>query len=206
MMHRFQNQIRLAGFFLTISASLGCVSGSTGVRELDYPPIESTQFGTMSNVSKMGPLWFGAMPTENDLDLASRRGVQRIIDLSVPSERGTCATSVACTRHEIEYLIAGIRPDSDPTDESVDLVLGWLRESLVGSVDASQKQAAPQPIPTLIICGSGGRCSMFFAIFRVMEMDVPLQAALEEARRGGMLPGHPEVFVRQQVERLTTSS
>jgi hypothetical protein len=204
-MLRTPSRSRLVALLLAFAASLGCASSRTGERQQLYPPIESTDFGTINNVSKMGPIWFGAMPHEEDLDLASRRGVKRIIDLSIPLERGECPTSVACGRHEIEYLIAGIRPDSEPTDESVDLVVGWLRESLAASSEGTVTEAPAEPIPTLMICGSGGRCSMFFAIFRVVEMEVPLQVALEEARRGGMLPGTPAEFVRAQVKRLSES-
>jgi hypothetical protein len=42
---------------------------------------------------------------------------------------------------------------------------------------------------------------MFFALHRILNERVPVEAALVEARRAGMKPGAPEDFVRRTVER-----
>jgi hypothetical protein len=195
-----------------ICALLGCLvlafsCAGTPVKkvELPYPAIESGSFGEINNISRMGPIWFGAMPCGSDLDLASRRGVQRLVDLSIPPEKGDCSLSVTCQRLGIEFLSAGIRPEGVPSDEAVDLVMGWLADSLVLAADLTG-DSLPKQKSTLVVDGSGGRSATFLAIFRTVSLGVPLGVALDEARRGGMLPGAPEDFVRSQVERLKATA
>ena len=195
--------ISCPALFLACAAFASGCSGTGSLRdESPYLLIESADFGEMHNVSRMGPIWFGAMPAGGDLDLACRRGIQRVIDLSSANEKAECQMAATCAQLEMEFFIAGIRPEGEPTDESVDLVLGWLLESVGPAVGASAGGSKRDAIPTLMIDGSGGRSATFLAIFRVVHLGVPLQVALEEARRGGMIPGTSEDFVRAQVKRL----
>jgi hypothetical protein len=196
----FMSTSRLA--LLTCLVLTSACIGTDGDRvEATYPSIDTAKFGEINNVSKMGSIWFGAMPCVEDLDLAFRRGVKRVVDLSIASEKSEFSMAAACARLDIELLVAGMPIEGAPSDESVDLVLGWLAESYGLPCEAGEATA----IPTLMIDGSGGRCATFLAIFRAVHLDVPLGVALEEARRGGMIPGLPEEFVRTQVERLSTS-
>ncbi len=154
----------------------------------DYPPLESGDFGSMRNVSMCGPIWFGSAPTPEDLDLAARRGVRTIIDLTVPDERGDEDLRPGCHSLEIDYLDAGLPAVDHIGDEAVDLVLSRLGKGESG--------------PILMFCGNGGRCALFVAIYRTVILGVPVEAALVEARHAGMKPGEHEDFVRSQVERL----
>lgn len=177
---------------LLLGSTLPACQGS-GDHELeaDYPPIVSSTFGEMRNVSVSGPIWFGGAPCRQDLELAERRGIERVIDLSSSSEVPRCDVSSTCKALGMEYLKAAAEGESERCDEAVDLVLGWLES---GSAR-----------PTLMFDGTGGRCASFIAIHRAVAYGVPLEEALVEARRAGMKPGDPEEFVRDQVERLTTA-
>ena len=75
-----------------------------------------------------------------------------------------------------------------PTDAQVDRVLAELALERKGLL--------------LLVCGTGSRSAIFFAIHRAAVCGAPLDVALEDARAAGMKPGEPEPFVRQQVERL----
>jgi uncharacterized protein (TIGR01244 family) len=141
----------------------------------------------MRNVSVMGEIWLGACPSEPDLELASRRGVAVVLDLSWPSEAPAYDVELACRRLGIDYRRARVADRELPSDETVDQVLGVLAE------------CADEP--TLLFCGTGGRCAMFLAIHRATELGVPLEVALTEARHAGMLPDR-EAFVRRQAARL----
>jgi hypothetical protein len=168
----------------------GCQSTGNDGTTASYPPIVASTFGEMRNVSVCGPIWFGGRPCDQDLELAKRRGIQRIIDLSLPLEEGGGDdVAAACRNLKLEYLKAALSGEDQLSDTSVDLVLGWLEPV--------------SPMPTLMFDGTGGRCATYLAIYRAVRWGVPLDQALIEARRAGMKPGPPEGFVRAQVERLT---
>jgi protein tyrosine phosphatase (PTP) superfamily phosphohydrolase (DUF442 family) len=174
---------------------LGCVvlaacqgTGDQGV-QADYPPIVSSSFGEMRNVSVSDPVWFGGSPCREDLELAKRRGIKRVIDLSSSNEELRCDVAAICKELEVEYFTASVSAAGQQGDEGVDLVLGWL--------------APESAVPTLMFDGSGARCATFVAIHRAVSFGVPVDEALTEARRAGMRPGASEDFVRRQIERLT---
>lgn len=157
----------------------------------DYPPVEAAELGNMHNVSVSGEIWFGGVPTSEDLDLARRRGITHVIDLCTPEERPDFEVSRACERLGFACFDPGLVAADAISDQVVDQVLAQLNVDDRG--------------PTLIFCGTGGRSAMFFAVHRVVDQGVPLERALVEARRAGMKPGDSEEFVRAQVERLTSS-
>lgn len=182
---------------LLLLALLAPLLGScraSGPQPLDtppYPPLEVAELGTMRNVSRCGELWFGSAPRAADLDLARRRGVRLVIDLSAPDEIPECDVPAVSAEMGLRYLDAGGSASEVASDGVVDLV---LRELEVASGE-----------PVLLFCANGGRCAAFVAIRRVVHQGVPLEQALVEARRAGMKPGEPEDFVRAQVERLLTA-
>ncbi len=142
----------------------------------------------MHNVSEAGPIWIGGMPTKDDLELAQRRGIQLVIDISVPSEPRTSDIPSECRLLGLDYATAGLADGDRLTAESVDLVLAEL-----------EKEGAT---PALMFCGTGSRSAMYLAIYRVIVLGVPLEEALVEARRAGMQAGDAAEFVRSEVARL----
>lgn len=180
---------RLALGVISLLLASACGSTQAKTTQRAYPEIVASSFGEMRNVSVTGSIWFGTMPSADDLELASRRGIERAIDLSTPSEASKCDLTSVCSALGIDYMVAGMHPAELVTDHCVDLVLAWLKES--------------RGKPTLMFDGSGGRCATFLAIYRSVELSVPLEEALVEARRAGMKPGAPEEFVRAQYERLS---
>lgn len=176
-----------------LAAVLGaaCRSAGSSGPVASYPPLESSSFGSMNNVSMSGPLsgaiWFGSTPSEGDMELVRRRGVKLVIDLSTAEEYAGPAAREACERYGIVYRSANMPSFASPSDEQVDFVLEALAQE--GSA------------PLLLFCGTGGRCAMFVAMYRNLRMGVPLDEALAEARRAGMRP-EDEDFVRAQIERI----
>lgn len=173
---------------LLLVPTLACASGPGEETPLAYPPLEASDFGSMNNVSMAGPLWIGGMPTAEDLELAQRRGIERVIDVSVPSEPRTLDIPSECRVLGVEYQTLGLVDEGLLTSESVDLFLEELGD---GDIP-----------PTLMFCGTGSRCAMYLAIYRATRLGVPLEKALIEARRAGMEAGAPAAFVRAEVARL----
>ncbi|MCA8979599.1 MAG: hypothetical protein H6831_11215 [Planctomycetes bacterium] len=158
------------------------------VVDSSVPAIESADFGRMRNVSRTGDVWFGSAPCADDLDLARRRGIRTVVDLSLPEEDTRCDVRGVSSELGLRYFDLALTREHFLNDETVDLVLAKLGDESAG--------------PFLLFCGSGGRCAMFVAIFRAAQLGVPLDQALEEARHNGMDGGKQADFVRSQVARL----
>ena len=178
---------------VVLAALAGCAATSLdrGVPRLRDAACVPADLGTMHNVSKIGTVWIGSYPEPSDLDLAARRGIASAIDLATPSEKPAWDVAATCERYGIEYVPVGIDSRDRITDEDVDRALGALRDRARRAV--------------LLFCAHGDRAAMFLAIHRATDDGLDVETALVEARRAGMKPGHPEVFVRKQVERLAQS-
>lgn len=181
--------LRPAAFALAVLATLAaCVS----VRADDDPrraPVELRQaeLGDMSRVAVCGDVWLGQAPTAEHLDIANRRGIRTVISLRQPDAPEDLQVAQGCEGLGMRFAAVGVRADT-PTDAEVDRAMAALSD--------------PDRGPALMYCESGARTALVFAIFRATHDAVPLEHALEAARRFGMKPGEPEEVVRRQVNRL----
>lgn len=156
-----------------------------GHEEPAWAPLLAEEMGSMSTVAYAEPLWFGSAPGGDDLRLARRRGVERVIALGegaggdlrgVAEEVGLTWLSLPVAAEEVG-------------DARVDEVLALLRA----------------PERTLMFCGDGRASAALFAIHRAAQVGLPLEAALEEARRAGLDPDLGPELVRRQVLRLAAA-
>jgi hypothetical protein len=144
--------------------------------------------GQMRGVMGGGAVWISATPSREDLDLARRRGIKAAIDVSTPDEAEGQEVASACAELGIEYVTMHCDNRDRVCDELVDRVLSELRQRSHEAV--------------LLFSGDSSRAAMLLAIHRIVDEKLPIDRALIEARRAGMKPGHPEIFVRSQVVRL----
>jgi protein tyrosine phosphatase (PTP) superfamily phosphohydrolase (DUF442 family) len=175
---------------LALAAS-GCRAAGARVLANEYgpPPASPAALGSMRNVSVSGAVWIGSHPSASDLDLAHRRGIATVIDLSLPEEGQGYDVAATCEGLGIAYVPLGIQSACPIPEEAVDRALSELRSAQRG--------------PVLMFCGNGGRAAMVFAIWRALDGGIGVEEALVEARRSGMKPGAPEDFVRAQIVRLS---
>ncbi|MCP3919476.1 MAG: hypothetical protein GY711_28395 [bacterium] len=145
------------------------------------PALESSELGTMHNVAVCDGLWFGGMPSVDDLDLARRRGVERVIAVC-PVSTSELPLRATCSRLGLEWHELGLVEGNPISDEAVVRALELMGES-------------PRP-RTLMFCRDGSRSAMLFALHRVVNQGMKVEDALIEARRSGMRPGEAEDYVR----------
>ena len=126
--------------------------------------------------------------TEPDIELAFRRGVKRVLDLSFQADEFNFDLKLACESHGIELIDAGLNDAESLSGADADLTLEIFRD-----VDSR---------PLLVLCEAGSNSAAFFALWRVLDHEMPLDLALDEARRAGMRPGVLEGYVLAQHERL----
>ncbi len=155
----------------------------------EWPELEVSHFGEMQNVSMSERLWFGGGVTEADIELAFRRGVKRVFDLSFKADELDFDLKLACDSYGIELVDAGLDDAESLSGEDAELALEIFR-------DADSR-------PLLVLCEAGSNSAAFFALWRVLDHEMPLELALDEARRAGMRPGLLEEFVLAQHARLT---
>lgn len=149
--------------------------------------------GSMNNVSVSGNIWMGSAPAPDDLDLAARRGIERVIDLRSSAEREVAGRATeefvaACQELGLELLEVEVPEDLSATRNS--------------TVDEVVSLLADHESRTLLLCRDGRRSAVFFALHRIVNEDVSVEDALIEARRCGMAPGEDEAFLLRQSQRL----
>jgi len=181
------------GLLLVVLIPLSCQTSADDASSLDAGGTPRTSdLGELHGVSVDDSAWIGGYPTANDLDLARRRGIRTAIEVSAPDEAPDYDLSASCRSLGIEYVALHIESKRVIGDDSVDSVLAELRKRTRE--------------PLLFFCDDSSRAAMLFAIHRVVDDRLPLEQALVEARRAGMKPGQPELFVRAQVARLRPRS
>ena len=191
-MYRIRSSSPLRGRYapaLALAVSLAaaaCASDRASEHPgMPYPVLEGADFGGMHNVSQCGHVWVGSRPSVPDLELAVRRGVAVVVDVTSPSAQMRADLAQAARDLDLRYVVLGSASE-ELTDGDVDLFVTTLSEARDDFV--------------LVFCDNGGRSAKLLAIFRVLLDGAPLQAALDDARRCGMKPGADEAFVRAQVQ------
>lgn len=182
----------LPGLALLLLAGCGLLRKSSS----GPPPIEALQsdeLGSMTNVSVCGDLWVGGQPHRDDLDLASRRGIELILDLSGPGELGF-DPAATCRRLKMLYVSAPLRiaESDDFRQEDLNRVLEILEYQ--------------QGRTMLMFSSSGSEAALAFALHRARTEGLTSEEAELEARRAGMKPGRAVKLLKQQFELLSLGS
>lgn len=163
---------RSLGLALSLGACAGAGRGSDVGSGSAAPAIEVVELGTLRQVSLCSGIWFGSAPAPEDLDLARRRGVRRVL---VIDDAGPEGVEALCDELELELLrfrIRGARVDEGEAREVVGLLSGNGTEARDGD--------------TLLYSEDGSMAAALFAVHRVLHDGVALERALVEARRAGM--------------------
>ena len=179
----------LACVLLGVTAGCELFQPSPATAPPSWLELEASDFGSMHNVSKCGEVWFGGGITAEDVELAYRRGVESILGLGFPDEDPGFDLGRACADRSINLYDPKLLGPDDLTDQDADFALNLFRD--------------PKRRPLLVVCGTGSNGATFFALWRALDHKMPLDEALEEARRAGMQLGPLETYVREQVERLS---
>lgn len=146
----------------------------------------AAEMGDMGNIHVCGDVWLGELPSAKALDIVNRRGFRTLISLMPSNDPADLDVAAECRSLGLAFVPIGIDTDI-PNDRDVDRVMEALNMDGRGLV--------------LMYSETGSQAMMFFAIYRVVYEGVPIEFALEAARRCGMTPSQSEV-VRAQAARL----
>jgi protein tyrosine phosphatase (PTP) superfamily phosphohydrolase (DUF442 family) len=154
------------------------------------PRPELAELGTTRNVTALGDLILAGQPSAEDLGLAARRGITRVINLRTPAEmeRVDFDQAARCAELGLDYV--GIAIDFTTMDDATfDAVLELL------------DRPAPDGGKTLLHCASGNRVAVFVAVRRMLQDGVSYEEALIDAQAGGMKPGSLPTLEAQAARR-----
>lgn len=164
---------------LVVAALVACRSLPPEPPPPPWPAFESAELGSAPNVHRAGDLWIGGRPERADLELALRRGLVRVIDISAAQVPAVYDIDGAARAQGLDYVRIPFGTRA-PERDAVERALVELR----------------RPGAKYLFCDGGEGAALVLAIHRVLDHGVPLDQALVEARRLGMKPGLAEDFVR----------
>lgn len=173
----------------TVLFGTGCV----GLPEEPTKPhveLRFVELGDMVNVCVCGDIWFGGLPSANDLDIAQRRGIETLVALLPANSEDRAVLDQHSRDLGLKRLFITLEPGQE-CDDAVDEVLSFLRREDRG--------------PVLMVSPGGGAAAMMISIYRIVDDGVDPEVAMDAARRAGMKPGHSEETVLSQVARRLNS-
>jgi len=147
--------------------------------------VEPRRFGSVDRLHAFDGIYFASQPGPEDLRAAKEAGLATVVDLRHPHEAGFDEADVAA-----EVGLAYVAVPWNGPDELTDDVFDRARERL---------RSAERPI--LVHCGSANRVGAIWLAHRVIDYDVPVEQALEEARRIGLRTPAYEAAARDYLSR-----
>lgn len=138
-------------------------------------PIEQLALEGVSRIHRVGHVLLAGQPDEVAFESLANEGTTRVIDLRRPTEdRGFDQAEVMGVL-ELDYVTLPVGSPDDLTDALFDEARRLLREH-----DDGRKG------DVLLHCASSNRVGAVWLTRRVLDEGVPLEQAVEEARRTGL--------------------
>lgn len=177
----------LAACLVLLPLMTGCF-GARRAAQPSWPALEPAELGAMPNVSVTAGIWAGGRPSLEDLALAQRRGVTRVIALCPDAASEEVGLPAACADLGLEWFALGPEGDGPLPDDSVVRALNLLGD--------------PNAPATLVFCRDGSVTALVLAVHRMVHEGVDADQALMDARRHGLPAGDPEARVVDLADRL----
>ncbi len=156
---------------VAISACLLWFGSVATAQRSEVPPVRKAELGKTARVHNEGTLLLASQPSPEDLRLAKEKGIQRLISLRGPNETDWDEAAIA-KKLGMEFIRIPITRPDDLTAERFD----QLRKLLL---EGHKK-------PTLLHCASANRVGAVWLPHRVLDEQVPLEKALQEAEEIGL--------------------
>jgi len=175
---------------------LAAACGSTRGAEDVGPELVPSRLGGLRCSMTYDGDWLGGMPSSEriaeDLELASRRGVEVVLDLRSPEARGALpldvyAGALGLSLVAVDVGIGEAEDGAPVTEGGVDRVRALLE--------------TPGRRRVLLLDDDGTLASMIYAIHLAADEGIDEDTALRAARATGLGDGG-ERFVREQIARI----
>lgn len=178
------------GAGLVALAAVGCHSPERRAQRRGPAPIDSMELGHVQSCFQCGDVYLGSLPNSDDVELASRRGVRTLIDVTPPGFEPDFSIAKAARDFGLAYVRIPVEP-SGADDLQVDAALAQLSN--------------PERGLSFLFGVTSGTPALLMGIYRSHHGGVELEQAIEDALRVGMEPGASEDTFRRQIERLATA-
>jgi len=158
--------------------------GATKPQPTEQPRLVATQLGTIERLHEIDGFYLASQPSAADFAAARRRGVVSVVNLRLPDENEFDEAAVV-EGLGMRYHNPGFRGPETLTDATLDRARALLSDR------------AEQPM--LVHCASANRVGAVWLAHRVLDDDIPLDAALAEAHAVGLSNAAHEARVRAYI-------
>ncbi len=179
--------LRLPVAGLTLAVLGGCGLPGQAETPEERSPIDATELGEVQSCFLCCDVYLGSLPDKAALELASRRGIRTVIDVTPLGFESDFSIAASAREHDLSYVRIAIDPGR-VTDEQVDAALAVLSN--------------PERGLSFLFGVTSGAPALLMGIYRSHFGGVELEQAIDDALRVGMEPGELEVTFRAQVDRL----
>lgn len=121
----------------------------------------------------------GGQPTAEQLEIAARSGLRRVINLRPASENAGFDEAATAKKLGLDYVVLGVATGADLNRDNVARL-----DTLLG--------ATPE-VPTLVHCASGNRVGALMALRAAWLQGKTTEQAVEVGRRWGLTKMEPAV-------------
>lgn len=158
-----------------ITLSLGLVvillTGCHADPATDVTSVKPTTCGDVRNMHRIGDLYLSGAPTPNDYPLLKDLGIKTVLNIRHDKETPGLDDAKLVEAQGMTYIHLPWNGADQLTDEKLDAMRQVLR-------DAER--------PMLFHCGSANRVGAGWLVYRVLDENVGLEAALAEAKAVGL--------------------
>lgn len=166
----------LSVIFLVLSLRPSSIAFGQEAPQKKTEKVEATELGDTRNVHKCGDLHFAGQFTPEDIEKIKSRGIKRVVSLRGENEIEWDEKALV-EKAGLEFVRIPFREPDTLTDE----VFHQIRALL---------ETEPN---TLLHCGAANRVGGVWLPYRVLDENVPLETAVQEAREIGLrTPGYEE--------------
>ena len=152
------------------------------------PSIEDVTLGNTKNVHLCRNLFLAGQPTQGDIPIIKEKGIKRVVTLR---EEGEVEWNERAAFEDagLEFVQVPFRSPDSLTDDVFLRVRKLLQKSNKGSI--------------LLHCGSANRVGAVWLTYRVLDENVPLARAVEEAKKVGLRSEEYKSKALDYIERKT---
>lgn len=175
--------------FLTLLLALLVMSGcATTSRDSEPANVEPTTCGDIKNMHRVGDLYLAGAVTPSDYPLLKDLGVKTVLSIRHDNETPSVEDAQLAAAQGLTYIHVPWKGADELTDETLDAMRDALRTA---------------DRPMLFHCGSANRVGAGWLAYRVLDEEVDVELARQEAKQVGLRTASYELIVLDYITRKT---
>lgn len=154
--------------------------------DCSHQEVEEAKLGTTKPVHRMGSIYLSGQPGKDDIAEIASAGIKTVINLRHSKEMTEFDEKAAVEAAGLTYTHLPWKAPDELTDE----IFNQTRKLLSESTE-----------PVLLHCGSSNRAGAVWLPWQVLDQGLPLEEAVEAAKKMGLKSDDYEAKARAYIER-----